>query len=64
MSDKKKKEKRSPREDKDTKETRVELPPPSPPDGNWQTIDVETLYDKEKCDLNRYEIETVFKILE
>jgi hypothetical protein len=54
----------SPNEYNDKKETRVNLPPPSPPDGNWKTIDLDILYDKEKCDLNRYDLDTVYKILE
>jgi hypothetical protein len=54
----------SPNEYNDKKETRVILPPPSPPDGNWKTIDLDILYDKEKCDLNRYDLDTVYKILE
>jgi len=51
-------------EDKDQKETRVDIPPPSPPDGNWKTIEAEILNDKEKCDLSRYDLDTVYKILE
>lgn len=64
MSDEDKNRKKSPKEDENKKETRVNIPPPSPPDGNWKTIDVEFLYDKEKCDLNRYDLDTVYKILE
>ncbi|CAF4146050.1 unnamed protein product [Adineta steineri] len=40
------------------------MPPPSPPDGDWKTLDVEDLYDKDKCDLNRYDLDTVYKLLE
>ncbi len=64
MSDEDKKDKKSPKEDKDQKETRVDIPPPSPPDGNWKTIEAKILYDKEKCDLSRYDLDTVYKILE
>jgi len=59
-----KKRKQSPKEDQNKKETRVDIPTPSPPDGNWKTIDMEILYDKEKCDLNKYDLDTVYKILE
>ncbi len=64
MSDEDKKRKKSPKEDNDQKETRVDIPPPSPPDGNWKTIEAEILNDKEKCDLSRYDLDTVYKILE
>ncbi len=59
-----KKRKGSPKDDGDKKETRIDIPPPSPPDGDWKTIDVAVLYDKEKCDLNRYDLDTVYKLLE
>ena len=64
VSDKDGKGKKSSNEDQDKKETKINIPPPSPPDGNWKTIDVDILYDKEKCDLDRYELDTVYKILE
>jgi hypothetical protein len=65
MSDKDKR-KESPKENGDNKakDTRIDMPIPSPPDGDWKTIDVETLYDKEKCNLNKYDINAVYKILE
>lgn len=46
------------------KDTKVDIPPPAPPDGTWKTIDAEALYDKDKCDLSRYELDTVYKLLE
>jgi len=64
VSDEDTQRKESPEEDNKKKETRVGIPPPSPPDGNWKTIDLDILYDKEKCDLNRYDLDTVYKILE
>ncbi len=64
MSDEDKQRNESSKEDDHKKETRVDIPPPSPPDGNWKTIDLDILYDKEKCDLNRYDLDTVYKILE
>ncbi len=59
-----KRRKRSPKDDGDKKETRIDIPSPSPPDGDWKTIDVSVLYDKEKCDLNKYDLDTVYKLLE
>ncbi|CAF4876145.1 unnamed protein product [Rotaria sp. Silwood1] len=64
VNDKDKKQKKVPNEDENKNETRINIPPPSPPDGNWKTIDIEVLYDKEKCDLNRFDLDTVYKILE
>ncbi len=59
-----KRRKGSPKNGEDKKETRVDIPPPSPPNGDWKTIDVEVLYDKEKCNLNKYDLDTVYKLLE
>ncbi len=64
MSDEDKQPKEFRKEDNNKKETRVDIPPPSRPDGNWKTIDLDILCDKEKCDLNRYDLDTVYKILE
>jgi hypothetical protein len=64
VNDKNRKQNKSPEEDKHKQETRVDIPPPSPPDGDWKTVDVEMLYDKEKCDLNKYDLDTVYKLLE
>jgi hypothetical protein len=58
------KRKKIPKDDRNNKETRVNISPPSPPDGNWKTIDVEVLYDQEKCDLNKYDLDTIYKLLE
>ncbi len=58
------KRKKSPKDDRNNKETRVTIQPPSPPDGNWKTIDVEVLYDREKCDLNKYDLDTIYKLFE
>ncbi|CAF0885835.1 unnamed protein product [Rotaria sordida] len=64
MSDNDKKQEKSSNDDENKNETRINIPLPSPPDGNWKTIQVEVLYDEEKCDLNRYDLDTVYKILE
>ncbi|CAF3567521.1 unnamed protein product [Rotaria sordida] len=64
VSDKDKKQEKSSNDDENKNETRINIPLPSPPDGNWKTIQVEVLYDEEKCDLNRYDLDTVYKILE
>ena len=50
--------------DNNKKETKIDIPPPSPPDGNSETIDVEVLYDNDKCDLTKYDVDTVYKLLE
>ncbi len=64
MTDDDGKRKKSQKDDKNNEETRVNIPPPSPPDGNWKTIDVEVLYDQEKCDLNKYDLDTIYKLFE
>ncbi|CAF3588766.1 unnamed protein product [Rotaria sordida] len=64
VSDNDKKQEKSSNDDENKNETRINIPLPSPPDGNWKTIQVEVLYDEEKCDLNRYDLDTVYKILE
>jgi hypothetical protein len=46
------------------RETRVDIPAPPPPDENWKTIDIDVLYDRTKCDLTKYDLDTVYNILE
>ena len=45
-------------------EVRVNLRALTIPDGNWKTIDNNVLYDKNKWDLVKYDLDTVYKIFE
>lgn len=49
---------------KNNKQTKIDFPPPLPPNEDWRTLDIEVLYDTDKCDLNRCKLESVYKILE
>ena len=45
-------------------ETRVNIPPALSPDDTWKTIDPDALYDKEKYDLTKCDLHTLYRILE
>ena len=64
MVNENKEDNKSADEDAGKKDTRVDMPVPSPPDGNWKSIDADILYDPEKCDLQRLDLPTVYRILE
>jgi hypothetical protein len=46
------------------KETRIDIPTTSLPDGNWRTIDLDVLYDTGKCHLTTCPLDNVYRILE
>ena len=64
MVDEKARGDKSTDDDDGKKDTRVDMPVPPPPDGNWKSIDESTLYDPEKCDLQRLDLPSVYRILE
>ena len=44
--------------------TKVDMPSPLPHDGNWRTIDLDALYDSNKCDLTECDLSDLYRILE
>ncbi len=42
----------------------VDIPASALPEGNWKTIDVAVLFDKDKCDLAECPVDDVYRILE
>jgi hypothetical protein len=42
----------------------VDIPASALPEGNWKTIDVAVLFDKDKCDLAECAVDDVYRILE
>ena len=48
----------------DVNDTRVNISAALSSDGDWKTIDPDALYDKEKYDLTKYDLSTIYRMLE